>query len=159
MQRTLFSSRPPSSVTRPPYGYSRGTEGLSMTKAYWTAKPNPTNPRKASVNWRSATFGGTTGASGPHIEMTSSVSCSCCKEFQSFGEERKKNHTTPVKQEEERYAQVLQSSCASGGLPILSQADAASGRRERQGNLRAACRCSLRRRVRAWRRCAMALCA
>lgn len=90
MQRTLFSSRPPSSVTRPPYGYSRGTEGLSMTKAYWTAKPNPTNPRKASVNWRSATFGGTTGASGPHIEMTSSVSCSCCKEFQSFGEERKK---------------------------------------------------------------------
>lgn len=47
---TLFSFNPPSSVINPEKGYSRGTAGLSGTRAYLQKKPNPINPRAASEN-------------------------------------------------------------------------------------------------------------
>lgn len=70
----LFSSRPPSSRTRPEYGYSRGTVGLSGTSAHLHRSPKAMNPEAAKENWNRAFRGGTCGMSGPHIERTSSYS-------------------------------------------------------------------------------------
>lgn len=76
MFHTLFSSMPPSSVTKPEYGYSRGTAGLFGTNVALTTKPNPTNARVARVKCERAVLLGTAEMSGPHMDRISSFSWS-----------------------------------------------------------------------------------
>lgn len=75
--RTLFSSTPPNSFTKPSKGYSRAIEGRSGTRANLTMKPKVTKLRTAILKCLRAVAGGTTEISGPHIERASSFSCSC----------------------------------------------------------------------------------